>query len=147
MATARPGPGGRPPGWQQAHARRYIETGGRDGHDWEGVHTLLLTTTGRRSGQSRTTPLIYGRAGDHYLVVASRGGAPTHPDWYQNLVAQPEVQVQVMAERFKARARTATPAEKPALWKTMTSIWPPYDEYQKRTTREIPLVILERWGA
>jgi deazaflavin-dependent oxidoreductase (nitroreductase family) len=144
MATARPGPGDRPPGWQQAHARRYIETGGRDGHLWEGVTTLLLTTTGRRSGEARTTPLIYGRAGDRYLVVASRGGAPTHPDWYQNLVAQPDVQVQVMAERFKARARTATPAEKPALWKTMTSIWPAYDEYQTRATREIPLVILER---
>ena len=144
MATARPGPGGRPPGWQQAHARRYIETGGRDGHIWEGVTTLLLTTTGRRSGQSRTTPLIYGRAGDRYLVVASRGGAPTHPGWYENLVAQPVVQVQVMADRFSARARPATAAEKPTLWKTMTAIWPPYDEYQKRTAREIPLVILER---
>ena len=144
MTTARPAPGSRPPGWQQEHARRYIETGGRDGHIWEGVTTLLLTTTGRRSGQSRTTPLIYGRAGDRYLVVASRGGAPTHPGWYENLVAQPVVQVQVMADRFKARARTATAAEKPALWKTMTAIWPPYDEYQKRTAREIPLVILER---
>ena len=144
MSTVRPGPGGRPPGWQQEHARRYIESGGRDGHIWEGVTTLLLTTTGRRSGQSRTTPLIYGRAGDRYLVVASRGGAPTHPGWYENLVAQPVVQVQVMADRFKARARTATAAEKPALWKTMTAIWPPYDEYQKRTAREIPLVILER---
>jgi len=144
MATARPGPGARPPGWQQEHARRYIETGGRDGHIWEGVTTLLLTTTGRRSGQSRTTPLIYGRAGDRYLVVASRGGAPTHPGWYENLVAQPVVQVQVMADRFSARARPATAAEKPALWKTMTAIWPPYDEYQKRTAREIPLVILER---
>jgi deazaflavin-dependent oxidoreductase (nitroreductase family) len=144
MATARSGPGGRPPGWQQEHARRYIETGGRDGHIWEGVTTLLLTTTGRRSGQSRTTPLIYGRAGDRYLVVASRGGAPAHPGWYENLVAQPVVQVQVMADRFSARARPATAAEKPALWKTMTAIWPPYDEYQKRTAREIPLVILER---
>jgi deazaflavin-dependent oxidoreductase (nitroreductase family) len=124
--------------------RRYLESGGRDGHIWEGVTTLLLTTTGRRSGQPRTTPLIYGRAGERYLVVASRGGAPKHPDWYQNLVAQPVVQVQVMADRFSARARTATAAEKPALWKTMISIWPPYDEYQTRTSREIPVVILER---
>ena len=144
MSTARPGAGGRPPGWQQEHARRYLASGGQDGHIWEGVTTLLLTTTGRRSGQSRTTPLIYGRAGDRYLVVASRGGAPAHPSWYQNLAAQPEVHVQVMAERFKARARAATPAEKPALWKTMAAIWPAYDEYQKLTTREIPLVILER---
>ena len=144
MATTRPGPGGRPPGWQQEHARRYIATGGQDGHLWEGVTTLLMTTTGRRSGQARTTPLIYGRDGARYLVVASRGGAPEHPDSYENLVARPEVQVQVMAERFSARARTATGAEKPALWKTMAAIWPPYDEYQKRTTREIPVVILER---
>ena len=105
MTTARPGSGGRPPGWQQAHARRYMETGGQDGHIWEGVTTLLLTTKGRRSGEPRTTPLIYGKDGDRYLVVASRAGAPTHPDWYENLVAQPEVQVQVMADRFKARAR------------------------------------------
>jgi len=144
MSTARPGPGGRPPGWQQAHARRYIETDGKDGHDWEGVTTLLLTTTGRRTGLARTTPLIYGRAGERYLVVASRGGAPAHPSWYDNLVAQPIVQVQVMADRFKARARTATAAERPALWKTMAAIWPPYDEYQQRTAREIPVVILER---
>ncbi len=144
MTTARPGPGGRPPGWQQAHARRYVETGGQDGHMWEGVPTLLLTTTGRHSGELRTTPLIYGRDGDRYLVVASRGGAPTHPGWYQNLVARPEVRVQVMADRFTAHARTATAAEKPALWKTMTSIWPAYIEYQTRTTREIPLVIIER---
>ena len=144
MTTPRPAAGNRPPGWQQEHARRYIETGGRAGHIWEGVTTLLLTTTGRRSDQSRTTPLIYGRAGDRYLVVASRGGAPTHPGWYENLVAQPVVQVQVMADRFRARARPATAAEKPALWKTMTAIWPPYDGYQKRTAREIPLAILER---
>ena len=93
MTTPRPAPGGRPPGWQQAHARRYMESGGRDGHIWEGVTTLLLTTTGRRSGLSRTTPLIYGRDADRYLVVASRGGAPAHPDWYENLVAHPEVQL------------------------------------------------------
>jgi deazaflavin-dependent oxidoreductase (nitroreductase family) len=124
--------------------RRYLASGGQDGHLWEGVTTLLLTTKGRRSGEPRTTPLIYGRDGARHLVVASRGGAPKHPSWYENLVAQPEVQVQVMADRFQARARTATAAEKPAMWKTMAAIWPPYEEYQARTTREIPLVILER---
>jgi deazaflavin-dependent oxidoreductase (nitroreductase family) len=144
MTTPQSAPGSRPPGWQREHARRYLATGGRDGHIWEGVPTLLLTTTGRRSGESRTTPLIYGRDGERYLLVASRGGAPAHPSWYENLVAQPEVRVQVMAERFRARARGATAAEKPALWKTMTAIWPPYEEYQRRTTREIPVVIIER---
>ena len=137
-------PRSRPPGWQQEHARRYRESGGTDGHIWEGVTTLLLTTTGRRSRESRTTPLIYGRDGDHYLVVASRGGAPQHPAWYENLVAKPEIEVQVMADRFKARARTASKAERPALWKIMAKIWPAYDEYQARTSREIPVVIIER---
>ncbi len=144
MSTPRPASGSRPPGWQQEHARRYVESGGKDGHIWEGVTTLLLTTTGRRSGQARTTPLIYGRDGDRYVVAASRGGAPQHPAWYENLAARPEVTVQVMADRFKARARTASAAERPALWKTMAAIWPPYDEYQAKTSRTIPVVILER---
>jgi deazaflavin-dependent oxidoreductase (nitroreductase family) len=121
-----------------------MESGGKDGHLWEGVTTLLLTTTGRRSGQPRTTPLIYGKDGDRYLVVASRGGAPAHPGWYENLAAKPDIQVQVMADRFKARARTASAAERPALWKKMAAIWPPYDEYQAKTAREIPVVIIER---
>ena len=142
--TPRPASGSRPPGWQQEHARRYLESGGRDGHIWEGVTTLLLTTTGRRSGQARTTPLIYGRDGDRFVVVASRGGAPQHPAWYENLAAHQEVTVQVMADRFKARARTASAAERPALWKTMAAIWPPYDEYQAKTSRTIPVVVLER---
>ena len=142
--TPRPASGSRPPGWQQEHARRYLASGGQDGHIWEGVTTLLLTTTGRRSGQARTTPLIYGRDGDRFVVVASRGGAPQHPAWYENLAARPEVTVQVMADRFTARARTASAPERAALWKTMAAIWPPYDEYQARTTREIPVVILER---
>ena len=142
--TEERGPEARPAGWQQEHVKRYIETDGADGHIWSGVPTLLLTTTGRRSGQSHTTPLIYGRDGDRFLVVGSRGGAPRHPQWYQNLVAQPAVRIQVEADRFSARARTAAPAEKPAVWKLMTAIWPAYDEYQTRTEREIPVVIIER---
>ena len=134
----------RPPGWQAEHARRYLATNGEDGHIWEGVPTLLLTTTGRKSGKSYTTPLIYGEHNGRYVVVASRGGAPEHPQWYRNLTAQPEVGVQVKADRFRARARTASPEEKPELWKLMTSIWPAYDDYQTRTEREIPVVIIER---
>ncbi len=132
------------PDWIADHMRRYIETDGEDGHIWRGVPTLLLTTTGRRSGKAKTLPLIYGQSGDDYLVVASRGGAPTHPGWYLNLEAQPEVEVQVAADRFRARARTANAAEKPALWKAMAEIWPAYDEYQANTTRTIPVVVLER---
>lgn len=143
MTTGSSSSGGRAPGWQKEHMRRYLATGGEDGHIWEGVPTLLLTTIGRRSGEARTTPLIYGRDGNRYLIVASRGGAPTHPSWYENLVAQPNVEVQVKAQRFKARARPATSAEKPPLWKTMTAIWPAYDDYQTKTPREIPVVILD----
>jgi deazaflavin-dependent oxidoreductase (nitroreductase family) len=134
----------REPGWQQRHRQLYLDTNGAQGHIWNGVPTLLLTTKGRRSGQSRTTPLIYGTDGGRYLVVASRGGAPEHPAWYLNLSEHPEVEVQVGPERFQGRARAATEKEKPALWRRMTEIWPSYDEYQSRTQRQIPLVIIER---
>jgi deazaflavin-dependent oxidoreductase (nitroreductase family) len=126
------------------HVRRYQETDGREGHDWMGTSVLLLTTVGRKSGREIVKPLIYQRHGDDYLVVPSNGGSPTPPAWYLNLEAEPEVQVQVWGEKFKARARAATPEEKPARWRTMTAVWPQYDEYQKKTDREIPVVILER---
>lgn len=133
-----------PVGWVAEHARRYIETNGEEGHIWRGVPTLALTTTGRRTGKQHRTMLIYGKDGDRYLVVASRGGAPEHPQWYRNLVEHPEVELQVAAERFTARARTATPEEKPALWEKMAKIWPAYNDYQTKTSRDIPVVILER---
>jgi deazaflavin-dependent oxidoreductase (nitroreductase family) len=129
----------------EEHVRQYRETDGEYGHDWrDGSSTLLLTTTGHRSGEPRTLPLIYGRSGDAYLVVASDGGAHAHPAWYRNLKANPEVDVQVLGDRFRARARDATPAERPALWREMTSHWPAYDSYQQRTAREIPVIVLER---
>jgi deazaflavin-dependent oxidoreductase (nitroreductase family) len=128
----------------QEHVDRYRATDGEDGHDWNGTQVLILTTKGRRSGEERSTPLIYGPHGDDYLVVASKGGAPEHPAWYLNLAADPEVEVQVRGDRFAARARTATAEEKPELWSTMTATWPQYDEYQKKTDREIPVVVLER---
>ncbi|MFR9778888.1 nitroreductase family deazaflavin-dependent oxidoreductase [Micromonospora sp. MS34] len=134
-----------PEGWVANHIRRYVETDGAEGHEWRpGVYTLLLTIRGRRSGQLRRTALIYGRDGDAYLVVASQGGAPQHPAWYLNLLADPEARVQVGSERFTVRARTATPAEKPRMWRTMTAAWPAYDDYQTKTDREIPVVVLER---
>ena len=127
------------------HVRQYRATDGEYGHDWRnGSPTLLLTTTGHRSGEPRTTPLIYGRSGDHYLVVASHGGSDEAPAWYRNIKSNPEVEVQVLADRFRARARDADPDEKPAMWREMVSHWPPYDNYQRRTDREIPVVVLER---
>jgi deazaflavin-dependent oxidoreductase (nitroreductase family) len=125
------------------HVRRYEETDGAVGHEWNGATCLVLTTTGRKTGLPRKFPLIYGRDRDNYLVVASKGGAPTHPGWYLNVVANPIVHVQVRGDRFTARARTATPEEKPRLWKIMTQNWPNYDVYTTRTERDIPVVILE----
>lgn len=128
----------------QEHVKRYQATDGAEGHDWEGTVTLLLTTTGRKSGNQVTTPLIYQRHGNDHVIVASAGGADNHPAWYLNLRDKPEVGVQVKGDRFTARARTASPEEKPELWKLMCAAWPAYDEYQTKTSREIPVVVLER---
>jgi deazaflavin-dependent oxidoreductase (nitroreductase family) len=124
------------------HIRAYQETGGEVGYIWNGVPTLLLTATGRRTGQKRTSALIFGRDADDYLVVASMGGAPTHPIWYLNLQANPEATIQVQAEKLAVVARTAPAAEKARLWKIVTDVWPNYDVYQSRTDRDIPIVVL-----
>jgi deazaflavin-dependent oxidoreductase (nitroreductase family) len=129
----------------QEHVDRYRETGGEVGHIWkEGSTVLLLTTTGRKSGEPRTKPLIYAADGDRYVIVASRGGAPKHPSWYLNLQKTPEVEVQVKDEVFHARARTAEGAERERLWTKVNEVWPHYAEYATRTDREIPVVVLER---
>jgi deazaflavin-dependent oxidoreductase (nitroreductase family) len=129
----------------EEHVRRYIETDGEEGYVWrEGAPILLLTVTGRKSGKEYTTPLIFGEDGDSYVLVASQGGTPGHPDWYLNLAANPEVGLQVKADRFRARARTAEGDERERLWKAMNEIWPHYDEYQTKTTRQIPVVVLDR---
>ena len=130
--------------WVREHVARYVATDGESGHDWRGTTTLLLTTVGRRSGKPHRTALIYGQDGDRYVVVASKGGHPRHPWWYENLVAHPEVRVQVWGDVFQARARTAGFEERPRLWELMTERWPAYDDYQARTDREIPVVVLER---
>lgn len=129
----------------QEHVRRYRETGGEVGHVWKrGATTLLLTTTGRKSGERRTTPLIYVQDGDRYVIIASQGGAPVHPSWYLNLTADPNVEVQVRDDVFRARARTATGEERERLWTLAAQQWPDYDAYQTKTDREIPVVVLER---
>ena len=133
-----------PKGWVASHIRSYVESGGRSGHRWHGVNTLLLTTRGRMTGKLRRTALIYGEDGDRYVVVASMGGAPKHPKWYLNLVANPEVGVQVGEDEFDAIASTATGDERTNYWKQMAEIWPDYDKYQKRTERTIPVVVLEK---
>ena len=128
----------------EEHTRKYRETGGEVGHDWQGTQTLLLTTKGRKSGEPRELPLIYGKSGDDYLIVASKGGADAPPAWYLNIEADPDVEVQVWDDRFPAKARVATAEEKAEMWKTMTAEWPAYDDYQKKTDREIPIIVLER---
>jgi deazaflavin-dependent oxidoreductase (nitroreductase family) len=132
-----------PTGWVAEHILRYVESNGNNGHRWNGVNTLLLTTRGRRSGKLRRTALIYGRDGERYVVVGSYGGGPKHPVWYLNLSASPEVEVQAGAEKFRAQAQVVSGDERARLWQLMASIWPQYDQYQARTSREIPVVVLE----
>lgn len=127
----------------QEHVRRYQETDGEVGYIWNGVETLLLTTSGRRTGEPTTTPLIFGRDGEDYVIVASQGGRPEHPGWYRNLVKQPAVELQVKGDHIRGTARTAEGDERERLWRRMAEIWPPYDEYQTRTDRRIPVVVIE----
>ncbi|HEY5057434.1 MAG TPA: nitroreductase family deazaflavin-dependent oxidoreductase [Gaiellaceae bacterium] len=127
------------------HVAKYVETDGEIGYLWrEGSPILILTVTGRKSGKEYSTPLIFGEDDGRYVIVASQGGRPTHPDWYLNLAAEPEVGVQVKADRFRARARTAEGDERERLWRQMNGIWTHYDEYQQKTERIIPVVVLER---
>ena len=136
-----------PVGWVAEHIREYVESGGTKGHRWRGIGTLLLTTTGRKSGQLRRTALIYGTDDERYVVVASYGGGPKQPLWYLNLLAEPRVQVQVGPETFDATARPATPEERSRLWDKMVAIFPEYARMAPRAAkagREIPIVIIER---
>ena len=125
------------------HLRRYLETDGKDGHIWNGLTTLLLTTTGRRSGESRILPLIYGEANGEYIVVASKGGHTHHPSWYLNLAENPTVKIQVGSEKFDAIARTVSGDERASLWDFMAEIFPTYKEYQAKTPREIPVIAIK----
>ena len=141
------------PQWMIDHANRYLSSGGTDGHMYKAnppgygeriVPSLLLTTTGRKSGERFIFPLYYGETGDGgYIIVASKGGAPQHPGWYRNLVANPAVEVQVGTAKLTARARTASGEERARLWRRALEFWPPYADYQKKTEREIPVVVLD----
>jgi deazaflavin-dependent oxidoreductase (nitroreductase family) len=128
-----------------AHVARYLETNGQDGFHWRnGTTILILFTKGRKSGKERSHALIFREHGDDYLIVASKGGADKPPVWFRNLVADPNVEVQIKDDRFRATARVADPAEKPEMWSKMTDVWPAYDDYQKKTSRDIPVVVLHR---
>lgn len=143
---------GKLPQWIEDHLRAYRESGGRVGHHWDStvsggkgmVTCLILTTIGRRSGEKRSSPLLYGTDGDAFVVIGSKGGAQKHASWYLNLVAHPEVELEVGPDRFPARARVATGAERERLWKLMVDIYPPYEDYQAKTTRELPVIVLEK---
>jgi deazaflavin-dependent oxidoreductase (nitroreductase family) len=124
------------------HVRQYEATGGKIGHDWNGTSCLVLHTIGRKSGETRKFPLIYARDGVDYVIVASKGGAPEHPGWYLNLLAHPDVAIQVRDEIIPVTARTGTTADKARVWPTMTAQWPDYDAYQAKSSREIPVVLL-----
>ena len=128
----------------EQHVRVYRETGGERGYDWRGTTILLLTTTGHSSGEQRTTPLIHRTDGERWVIVASKGGAPEHPAWFVNLQADPEATIQVKDEQIAVRAATAEGEERARLWSLMTEVWPAYDEYQTKTEREIPVVVLSR---
>jgi deazaflavin-dependent oxidoreductase (nitroreductase family) len=126
------------------HVRVYQETGGRRGYDWRGAEILLLSTEGRKSGETRIAPLIHREDDGRWVLVASQGGRPEHPAWFKNLTAQPDAEIQVKADKIPVRAREAEGEERERLWKRMTEVWPAYDDYQKRTDRRIPVVVLER---
>jgi proline iminopeptidase len=143
---------GKTPEWITEHVRIYRESGGAEGHLWDSsaagssglLPALLLTTVGRRSGEKRTSPLIYGTLGDAFIVIGSKGGADKHPRWYLNLLANPAVELQVGKDLFAARARVATGKERQQLWEQMLKVYPPYRDYQQKTKREIPVIVLDR---
>ena len=128
----------------EKHVRVYRETDGEQGYIWNGVPILLLTTTGRKSGEPRTIPIIFTRYQQSFVIIASKGGSPTHPKWYLNVSENPNVTVQVKAEVFKAVARTAQHPEREVIWAEAVKTWPNFDVYQSRTTRQIPVVVIER---
>lgn len=136
-----------PTGWVAEQARLYEESGGTEGTTIPGPMSapcLLLDYQGRRTGQWRRTVLIYDRDGDDYLIVASKGGADQHPEWYLNLEVNPDVRLRVETERFDARAETLSPEEKARVWPHLVEIFAPYADYQKKTERDIPVVRLTR---
>jgi deazaflavin-dependent oxidoreductase (nitroreductase family) len=138
------------PGWIASHIQLYREDPEK-GHLWDSspvggpglLPTLLLSTTGRKSGRTSVLPLIYKKVGKGFVIIASKGGAPSQPAWYLNLVAEPDCEIQVAHDHFHLKARTAKGDERRELWEQLAEIYPPYNDYQAATTREIPVVVLD----
>ncbi|MFT4676353.1 MAG: deazaflavin-dependent oxidoreductase (nitroreductase family) [Candidatus Azotimanducaceae bacterium] len=136
--------------WISAHIELY-KSDPEKAHHWDSselggpgiLPTLLLTTTGRKSGEPRPAPLIYGEHGDSFVIIASKGGMPTHPIWYLNLEANSECEIQVGARHLKVKARVVEGDERETIWNHMTGVYAPYIEYQKNTDRKIPVVVLD----
>jgi deazaflavin-dependent oxidoreductase (nitroreductase family) len=127
------------------HVRVYRETDGEHGYHWRGTEILLLNTLGRRTGEQRTMPLIHRADGpDRWVVVASKGGWPANPGWYENLAASPDTTIQIRGEVIPVHAEAVEGEERERLWSLMTEVWPAYDDYKERTSREIPVVLLTR---
>lgn len=126
------------------HIAKYRETNGEIGYMWNGATALLLTTKGRKSGEERTIAIIFKQVGDRYAIIASKGGAPSHPAWYLNAVSDPHVKLQIKGEKFDGLARTAEGAEREELWAASLEQWPNYNVYQSRTERKIPVLVVER---
>jgi deazaflavin-dependent oxidoreductase (nitroreductase family) len=121
----------------------FRQTGGKVSGMFEGAPMILVTHTGAKSGKTYTTPLVYTRDGDDYVIIASKGGAPEHPQWFRNLVANPDVTIEVGNDRFAARARVTEGDERARLFRAQADLMPNFDDYAKATTREIPVVVLE----
>ncbi len=140
------------PSWIKEHIELYLSDPEK-AHMWDAslaggegmLPCLLLTTKGRKSGEDKMLPLIYKAVGDSWVIIASKGGAPEHPAWYLNLVAEPNCEIRVAADSFSVTARTAEGDEREDLWKQMAEVYPPYNDYQKYAgNREIPVVVLEQ---
>jgi len=132
--------------WNRKIIEEFRENAGAVGGPFEGRPILLLTHTGARTGTVRTNPLAYMRDGDDYVIYASKGGSPTNPDWYHNLLAHPEVSIEVGTETIPVRAREATGAERDDLWRRQIAAMPAFGDYERKTSRTIPVIVLEPWG-
>ncbi len=141
--------------WIGEHLATYLDSGGAKGHIIDMSHlgglafmtTLLLKTVGRKSGEARISPLIYGDIGGEVVIVASKGGADVDPAWYTNLKSGTSVEIQIATQAFRARWREPQGAERQAIWNFMVKMYPPYSQYQAATSRQIPIVMLTATGA